>query len=105
MDRVLSLLGMATRARKIYLGEMVKEHLDKSYFLFIASDASDKTKERYLKKTYFYHIPYTSKYSSLDLSNAVGKYNVKVVSINDKGFGKSLEAKLKEEKESGKTNI
>ena len=64
MDRVLSLLGLAYRANKIKFGETVLENIKTCQYLFIADDASDKTKERYIKKCDYYNIPYTTTYSS-----------------------------------------
>ena len=49
MDRILSLLGLAYRANKIKFGETVLENIKTCQYLFIADDASDKTKERYIK--------------------------------------------------------
>ena len=95
MDNILSLLGLAYRAKKMYLGEANLENIKKIYYLFIAKDASDKTKERYLKKCSYYNIPYNMNYSYEQLSQAIGKRNVKIIGINDKGFGSSILKKLK----------
>lgn len=97
MDSVLSLLGLVYRAKKVVLGESVLESISKINFLFIASDASDKTKERYLKKCYFYKIPYSVEYNSDELSNAIGKSNCKIIGINNRGFAKSIQEKITKE--------
>ena len=59
MDRILSLLGLAQKAHKLIFGENILTDIKKCQYLFIACDASEKTKERYIKKCNYYHIPYT----------------------------------------------
>ena len=97
MDSVLSLVGLIFRAKKLYLGEKCLDNIGKVKYLFIASDASNSTKERYLKKCYYYKIPYCLKYSCDELSNCVGKFNVKIVGVFDQGFTNLLKDKLKED--------
>ncbi|MDO4501459.1 MAG: 50S ribosomal protein L7ae [Erysipelotrichaceae bacterium] len=94
MDNVLSLLGLAYRANKLMFGETCLDNMQKVKFLFIALDASDKTKERYLRKCEYFKIPYTLKYSCEQLSTTLGKNTVKIVGITDKGFKDSLIKKL-----------
>lgn len=99
MDNVLSLLGLIYRANKLYLGETCLDNISKVRFLFIASDASNNTKERYLKKCKYYNIPYNLDYPSKDLSNALGKNNIKVIGVFDKGFANVLLNKFKKEED------
>ena len=94
MDSILSLLGLIYRAKKMLLGESVLEKINEVTYLFIANDASDKTKERYLKKCSFYSIPYCLDYNCMELSRAIGKDNVKIIGISDAGFTKSIIKKL-----------
>ena len=102
MDSVLSMLGLAYRARKVCLGDGVLENLGRITYLFIASDASDKTKERFLKKCSYYQIPYNLNYPGSSLSKALGRNNVKIAGLCDQGFAKSLIDK--EGSNNGKTN-
>ena len=95
MDSILSLLGLVYRANKMYLGENNLNNIKNVKYLFIAYDASDKTKERYLKKCSYYSIPYTLNYSGQELSGAIGKNNVKVIGVIDSGFTKTILNKLK----------
>ena len=97
MNDVLSLLGLIYRANKLCIGENCLVNLKKIKFLFIASDASIKSKERYLKKCAYYKIPYTLNYSSSSLSGSIGKNNVKVVGVVDDGFKKLVLSKIEEE--------
>lgn len=94
MDNILSLIGLMYRANKLVLGESVLENIDSVKYLLIASDASDKTKERYLKKCNFYNIDYCMDFGSTELSKAIGKSNVKIIGINDDGFKKTLLKKM-----------
>ena len=95
MDRVLQLLGLIYKAKRMILSEdEVLNHLSEIRFMIIASDISVKSKERFLKKCSYYKIEYTDKYTTEQLSSSIGKDNVKVIGITDKGFVKSLKEKL-----------
>ena len=91
-DKIINLLGLIRRANKMVMGETILEYFAKGkiHYVIIASDASDKTKERYLKKCDYYHIAYETSLSSDDLAHAVGRNNVKTIGITDEGFAKSL---------------
>lgn len=90
MNRALNNLGLAYRAKKIIFGEDILDNLDKVKLLIIASDISDKSRKRFLKKCDSYKIKYIDKFSSNEISNALGKDNIKVVGIIDEGFKKLL---------------
>ncbi|MBQ1534360.1 MAG: ribosomal L7Ae/L30e/S12e/Gadd45 family protein [Erysipelotrichaceae bacterium] len=94
MDNVLQLLGLAYRARKTVLGEEVLKQIKKVKILFIASDASEKSRERYEKKCSFYEIPHIDRFDGSQLSEALGKRNVKFVGITDQGFARTLLNKI-----------
>ena len=86
----LKTLGLAYRAKKVVLGEEVLNRIDKVKLLFIASDISEKSRERYEKKCHYYKIGHIDDFSGEELSSALGKNNVKVVGILDKGFKDAL---------------
>lgn len=88
MDKNLSLLGLAYRANKLKFSDAVLDNIKTCQYLFIALDASEKTKERYIKKCNYYKIPYTTSYTCTQLSTSLGKGMVKVVGVYDKGFKK-----------------
>ena len=52
MNNFLSLLGLASRARKIVTGETLikKIRTNAIYLVIIASDASDNTKKKFIDK-------------------------------------------------------
>lgn len=95
MDECLKLLGLIYRAKKMILSEdEVLNHLSEIKYMIIANDISIKSKERFLKKCSFYKIEYTDKFNTKELSTSIGKENVKVIGITDKGFVKVFKEKL-----------
>ncbi len=95
MDEILSLLGLSQRANKVLYGENLIDNMGKVKLLFLGKDASDKTKERFLKKCRYYEIPFLESYESEELSRAIGKRNVKIIGITDEGFASSMLSKRK----------
>ena len=95
MDDVLSLLGLIYRAKKLKLGEEILESINKVKIMFIASDISEKSRIRYEKKCHHYGIEHIDIFDSEQLSKALGKNNVKVIGITDKGFADSISKKIK----------
>ena len=79
MADALKTLGLAYRARKTVLGEEVLNRIGKV-----------KSRERYEKKCYYYGIDHIDDYLSKELSEALGKNNVKVIGILDEGFKDAL---------------
>ena len=94
MDKTLSLIGLAYRANKVYLGEQCLEHIRELHFLFIAADASVKTRERYLKKCRYYHLDHCLDYSAKEISKALGRNNIRIIGISDEGFSRSIHASM-----------
>lgn len=97
MNKVHNYLGLARRAGKTVLGtDAVLKNLNKkqTYIIFVANDASDATIDKVEKKGFFYKIPVIKKYSTDELSKALGTNNQKVVCINDQGFTKAILSEL-----------
>lgn len=86
MANKLQNLGLAYKANKVVLGQEVLNNLSKIKLMFIASDISVLSKNRLLKKCSFYNIKYIDSYSCEELSNALGKKNIKTIGIVDEGF-------------------
>lgn len=86
------MIGIANRSRKVVLGEtcLVNIQSKKCKYVFIAKDASDNTKKKYIDKCEFYRIPYNQDFSSDYLSSAIGSYNRMVLGIVDDGFAKKI---------------
>lgn len=87
--KLMNLLGLAYRANKIITSE--KEVLraiktKKAKMVFVASDSSLKTIDRFDKKCFFHKIPLNLKLNSDELAHALGKNLCKIVTITDDGF-------------------
>lgn len=94
MDDVLKLLGLARRAGKLVLGEEVYHQIRKVKLLFLASDISEGSRERVLKKGHYYKIAYLDGYDTEQLSSALGRNNVKVIGVTDQGFADAIRKKI-----------
>ena len=95
MDSVLNILGLAYKAKKAVLGEEVLNRISKVRLIFLASDLSEKSRERYEKKCFYYSIEHIDSYTGEQLSQALGRNNVKVIGITDEGFAGSVLKKIK----------
>ena len=90
MDKTI---GLAYRARKVVIGtEQTIEYLRKKqlFLVLLANDASSLTQKKVRDKAKAYETPVFDDLSSLILSNAVGKNDIKVMGITDQGFAKLL---------------
>lgn len=88
-DKILSLLGLAARARKIISGEelVIKAiQQDKVSYVIFTTDASENTRKKLIDKCTFYDIPYKEQFDRDQLGHAIGKFSRVVVGITDEGF-------------------
>lgn len=91
--KVLNLLGLATKAHKTVRGEdnVIKAmQQGKVKMVFIASDASERTKDQFSKKCFFYSVDVNFDFTCGELSSAIGRGLCKIIAINDQGFYKTL---------------
>lgn len=89
----LNLLGLATRARKISLGEeqILKDIKRKqAKLVLIASDTGYQTHKRLTDKCAYYQVPFRIITDRTTLSLAIGKIDRVAVAINDEGFAKKM---------------
>jgi ribosomal protein L7Ae-like RNA K-turn-binding protein len=94
MDKRLSNLGLCKRADGVVLGlESVILGLQNNsiFYIFVAKDAGNDAKKKVSNKAFYYKVNFSEDYTSLDLSNAIGKKDVKVIGIKKKDFVKILE--------------
>ena len=92
MDKTLQLLSLVRKANKLITGEeFVTDAIrnKKVFLVFLASDAGVNTNKKIRDKTKFYDIPLIDTYSSIELSNAIGKKRM-VIGITDLGFATSI---------------
>ena len=92
MDKALSLLGIAKRANQISYGEVMMEAIrhKKCQVVLIAADASERSKKQITDKCSFYQIPFFVKYQATEISQAIGKSNIKSVCVNDGNLSKAI---------------
>ncbi len=93
---VLSLLGLAMRARKISHGEVLYNDIRhrRVYLVIISEEASSNTKKKLTDKCTYYHIDYHIIGCTDEISKAIGKDNRVAVGIKDRGFANSVKLKL-----------
>ena len=85
-NKILGLIGLATRARKICFGsDSVEEKINKNKvkLLIIAEDASQRTKDKFKKMAEQKNVPIIVKGEIEILSKAIGKSNKAVIGIED----------------------
>ena len=98
-EKLLNLLGLATKARKTSIGsdtalKMISSK--KAFVVFVAKDASNATIEKFNNKCFYYNILIDLSLDSVELSQAVGRNNAKVLTVNDQGFATSIKNILKD---------
>lgn len=91
-QKILNLLGLATRARLITIGVdfVIKEMAKGNALVFLASDSGNNIRKKIMDKAQTYDIPVYTELNSDELSSAIGKENRRVLLINDKGFIKKF---------------
>lgn len=92
-EKILNLIGLATRARKTSMGiDIVIGNIqhNKAKLVFIANDSSIETIKKVQDKCKYYNVIDCMLFNTDELNQAVGKGNIKVVSINDNGFYESI---------------
>jgi len=94
MDRkTASLLSLCQKAGKLVSGEVACEKALRSgtaELIFISIDASERTKKKFVNKSFYYKVACHICFGKEELSNCIGKNNRAVVAVTDKGFAKAL---------------
>jgi len=99
-NKIINLLGLANKAGKLISGdEAVTKDLKNIFLLFVASDVSVRTKDKYEKKCFYYNVTCDFSFSSSELEKAVGRSR-KIIGVKDKGFALAFEKLRGEEDES-----
>ena len=96
-SKVLSLLGLATRARKSVSGEFsvekaVKE--GKAQLVIVAGDASENTKKQFRNMCAYYRVPIYFLCSKAEIGHAMGLEMRASVAVLDSGLAKAIEKQL-----------
>ncbi|MFI3209247.1 MAG: ribosomal L7Ae/L30e/S12e/Gadd45 family protein [Eubacteriales bacterium] len=100
-NKLLSLIGLATKAGKVVSGEFATEKeikTGRAWMAIIADDASDNTKKKFRNMCEFYEVPFYT-YGTKDiLGHAMGKEFRASLAIMDEGFAKGIRKHLESEK-------
>lgn len=95
--KICGLIGLAMRAGKISFGtDACLEQIEKKKikFLFLAMDASDRTKKVFREKCKEAQISIYEGFTIENLSQAIGKQNKAVIGIKDINFAKEIQKSL-----------
>lgn len=96
-SKVLSMVGLATKAGKIASGEFSVEKAVKSYkahLVIVAEDASENTKKMFTNMCTFYEVPIYFYGDKMTLGSAMGKEKRASIAVLDEGFAKNIESKI-----------
>lgn len=92
-DKVLSLIGLATKAGRTVSGEFCTEKEVKAgtaRLVIVAEDASDNTKKKFQNMCDFYQVPIRFYDDKDALGHAMGKEFRASLAILDEGFAGSV---------------
>nr|WP_312495820.1 ribosomal L7Ae/L30e/S12e/Gadd45 family protein [Anaerosporobacter sp.] len=97
-NKILSYIGIATKAGKVASGEFssekaVKEH--KAELVIVASDASDNTKKMFTNMCTYYKVPIYFFGEKSELGHAMGKEMRASLAMLDKGLADATQKQLK----------
>lgn len=96
-DKVLSMIGLATKAGKTVSGEFMTEREIKSgraSLVVVAGDSSDNTKKKFRDMCEFYKVPICFYGDKDTLGHAMGKEFRASLAILDEGFAKGIRKHL-----------
>ncbi len=92
-DKVLSLIGLATRAGKTVSGEFSTEKevkCGRAVLVIVAKDASDNTKKKFKNMCDFYQVPIYFYADKDTLGHAMGKEFRASLAVLDEGLAKGM---------------
>lgn len=100
-DKVLSMLGLATRSRNVVSGGFATEQAVKSgkaSLVIIAEDASGNTRKKFDNMCNFYKVPCVFHGTKDVLGHSMGKEERSVLAVTDEGFADSIQKHLGDSK-------
>lgn len=92
-QKYLNMIGLATRAQKISIGEdQILSDIKRKRvkLLLLADDIGFQTRKKLTDKCHFYNVPYRVVTDREKLSHAIGKVGRVAVAITDEGFAKKI---------------
>jgi ribosomal protein L7Ae-like RNA K-turn-binding protein len=99
-QKILNLLGLATKAGKTASGEFSTEKAVKegrAGLVIISEEASANTKKNFVNMCTYYQVPYYCFGDKGELGHAMGKEMRASLAITDAGFAKAIAEKLQNE--------
>jgi ribosomal protein L7Ae-like RNA K-turn-binding protein len=99
-QKILNLLGLATKAGKTASGEFSTEKAvkeGKAYLVIISEEASANTKKNFTNMCTYYQVPYYCFGGKGELGHAMGKEMRASLAVTDAGFAKAVNEKLQKE--------
>ena len=99
MNKIFSMIGMATKAGKVVSGEFATEKAvktGKAFLVIVSEEASDNTKKMFRNMCTFYKVSMYAYGSKEALGHSMGKEFRASLAVTDEGFAKSIEKRLKE---------
>ena len=100
MNKFFNFLGLAKRSGNLIEGYSKCNELrnkKKMYLFVISNDASESTKNKFIKHCKEKNKPYIEDFSKADLGASVGKDEIKILSIQEKNMADKLIALYEEE--------
>ena len=96
-DKVLAMIGLATKAGKTASGEFCTERevkTGRAALVIVAGDASDNTKKKFQNMCDFYKVPIYFFEDKDTLGHAMGKEFRASLAVTDAGFAKGIRKHL-----------
>ena len=92
--KILGLIGLSARARKISYGaDSVEIQLKKKKvkLIIVAEDASDRTKNKFIKLSNEYNVPIIILGKIDEISKTIGKSNKAIIGIEEENKSKEIQ--------------
>lgn len=92
-NKILSLIGLATKAGKTKSGEFAVEQSISSHkarLVVVSDEASDATRKSFIDKCSYHRIPVVICFSKEELGKACGKEVRTSLCVEDEGFAGAL---------------
>ena len=96
-QKILNLIGLATKAGKTASGEFSTEKAVKSgkaYLVIVSEEASDNTKKMFTNMCTHYKVPIYLFGTKEELGHAMGQEFRASLSVEDAGFAKTLASRM-----------
>lgn len=93
MNKIFSMIGLATRAGKTVSGEFSVEKAvktKKAFLVLVSEEASDNTKKLFRNKCKHYQIPVYIYGSREELGSSTGNRQRASIAVTDEGFSRTI---------------